>query len=138
MKRLKQLICLLALFTAAIILFPSTAKAAGDVKIDATNFPDTKFRTCVKAFDKNKDGKFSTSELEAVKTMDVSGKGIKSLKGLEHFKKLETLDCSNNSLTELETPVLLDNLYCQGNNIKYLNIDTTNLIEAYYGDGLGE
>ena len=138
MKRLKQLLCLLALFMAAIILFPSAAKAAEDVKIDATNFPDAKFRTCVKAFDKNKDGKLSTSELEAVKTMNVSGKGIKSLKGLEHFKKLETLDCSNNSLTELETPVLLDDLYCQGNNIKLLNIDTTNLIEAYYGDGLGE
>ena len=101
MKHLKILGCLLAMFMAAVILFPATAKAA-DVEINADNFPDAKFREYVKQFDKNDDGKLSKAELEDVSAIEVPRMGISNMKGLEYFTELWYLDCTGNNIATLD------------------------------------
>ncbi len=137
MKHLKILGCLLAMFMAAVILFPGRALAAGDVAINSTNFPNAGFRAFVKKeFDKNKDGKLSAAEIKAVKKIDYSGKDCTSLKGIEFFTELKNLDCQRNKLKELDISknTKLEDLYCYGNQIKTLDIRQCPWLEKIYTD----
>ncbi len=117
------------------------------VEINATNFPDEKFRNYVKEkCDFNLDGSLASAEIQAVKEIDVTNKGIASLKGIELFpdleslycfgnklteldlgnnKKLKELDCSENMLSELDLSeaAALEYLYCNSNNIASLNVE---------------
>ncbi|MCR5501574.1 MAG: hypothetical protein K6F53_01045 [Lachnospiraceae bacterium] len=122
--------------------------APGDkVEINATNFPDEKFRNYVKEnCDLNHDGTFASSELQAVKEIDCRNRGIANLQGIEFFpeldqlwcngnklteldvsgnKKLWALSCNDNMLTELDLSGLevLKYLYCNYNNIASLKVD---------------
>lgn len=94
------------------------------VAINATNFPDQKFREYLIAQDYGKDGVLTEIELRAVTVMDVSNKGISNLKGIEYFTKLTNLNCSQNSLTSLDVSkntalVFLD---CYMNTLGSLNV----------------
>ena len=103
MKYLKTLGCLLALLLTAVILFPATAKAADDIPINSTKFPDAGFRAYVKAeFDKNSDGKLSAAECKAVGGIYVENEGITSLKGVEYFPNLQELYCYGNSIASID------------------------------------
>ena len=82
-----------------------------DVEINATNFPDTVFRTYISDnFDNNPtDGKLSELEINAVKFIDVrnsnfdSSKDITDMTGIGYFTALETLYCGyNRYLTTLD------------------------------------
>ena len=105
MKKIKLVIAI----AAAVILsagiacaIPQTVSAAGDVKINEKNFPDSVFRDYVKEnFDKNKDGKLSSSEVKNATSVNVMGVSITSLKGIEYLTELTELLCSHSSLTTL-------------------------------------
>ena len=47
---------------------------AASVKINATNFPDSVFRTYVKTFDKDKNNVLSSAEISAVTAMTITDK----------------------------------------------------------------
>ena len=101
------------------------------IAIDETNFPDAKFRKYVSTnFDKDKDGKLSQEECDAVTEINVSGTfstdgGITSLKGVDNFTKLKGLSCEYNSgLTELDISknTALTYLYCFDTQITKLDV----------------
>lgn len=122
-KKIASILCALALCLA---LLPATALAdAGDVGINAVNFPDEVFRTYVEEeFDQNDDGVLSLTEREAVTTIDCRSKGIKDLTGLVHFPALTTLYCSGNQLTALDLSgnTKLERLSCFGNKLTALDL----------------
>ena len=105
-------------------LLPIGAAAAGDVTIDAENFPDEKFRTVVQGFDTNSDGMLSAAEIAAVTSIECFGNNISSLRGLEFFTALEELNCPLNQLTELDVSknLELERLDCGENQLTALDV----------------
>jgi len=101
-----------------------TVKAAG-VVINKANFPDARFRKCVRSlFDANGDGTLSSGEIKAAKEMRISKKGIKNLKGIEFLKNLQLLYVDTNKLTKLDVSKNTKLLYlsCAGNKLTKLNL----------------
>ena len=95
------------------------------IAIDATNFPDEKFRTYVSSnFDSDNNGFLSDAEIAAAKEVIVYNKGISDLTGIEYFTALEFLDCHNNQLTALDVSknTALKNLRCNGNQLTALDV----------------
>lgn len=79
-----------------------TAKAASDLAVNATNFPDAKFREYVlNNLDLDKDQKLSDFEISMVTKLNVSGLGIAKLNGVEYFTSLTELNASDNKLTSV-------------------------------------
>ncbi|MEG0218308.1 MAG: hypothetical protein RR655_08315, partial [Raoultibacter sp.] len=86
--------------------------AATGVVVDATNFPDEKFREYVqRSFDKEKDGKkdgiLDTDEIKAATRINIfinfGENGIATLQGVEHLTALTSLSCSGyNKFTTLD------------------------------------
>lgn len=109
-------------------MLPGAALAAGDIAIDATNFPDTNFRNWL--LDSSNlagigtDGKLTATEIASVTILNVSNKNIASLAGIEYFTALERLDCSENKLTALDVSnnTALKRLYCNENKLAALNV----------------
>ena len=100
----KRLLSILLLCCMVLTLLPTAAFAAGDVKIDETNFPDEKFREYVKTkFDKDNNNSLSADEIAQAEEISVEGKPITSFKGIEYFTALTNLECSNTKLTSLDT-----------------------------------
>ena len=104
--------------------------------INSVNFPDSKFRSYVSGFDKNKDGYFSKNELLAVKSIYVYNMSITDMKGIEHFTEITSLNCSYNKLVSLDVSrnTALDSLYCYSNQITALDVSkNTKLTYLYCG-----
>lgn len=112
----------LALLLAA--LPAARARAAGEVAIDAANFPDPVFRAYVQTLDTNGDGALSLAEREAVTRIDLRNKGLTSLQGIGFFPNLSQLLCNTNSLTELDVSgnPRLTQLFCNENQIASLDL----------------
>ncbi len=126
-KRTSKLLSLLLTLTMVLGMLPAmgqVAYAAGDVEINATNFPDANFRTFVKTYDTDSNSYLSEAELAAVTEMDCHGKEIADLTGIEHFTALTRLDCWENKLTTLDVSknTNLKWLYCYGNNLTTLDV----------------
>ncbi|MBE6990652.1 MAG: hypothetical protein E7426_07920 [Ruminococcaceae bacterium] len=101
MKRISTILLGLVLCLGLFLTLP-TAEAAGDVTVNAANFPDANFRSYVSAnCDANGNGVLSATEITAVKTINVANKDIGSLTGVEYFTALTYLNCSGNWLMEL-------------------------------------
>lgn len=80
-----------------------SSKAASEIKINASTFPDANFRTYVSSmFDKDNSGGLSSAEISAAKEINVSGKNIARLNGVERFTSLTKLNASNNKLTTVD------------------------------------
>ena len=96
------------------------AEATSTVAVNATNFPDAKFRQYVlDNIDTNKDKKLSTAEISAVKTIDASGLGIANLKGVERFTSVTDLYVANNKLKTVDLT--------KNTKIAYLNLSNNSL-----------
>ena len=105
MKTTKRAMALVVALIMALSALSVLAEALpnGDVKINAKNFPDAKFRAIVKSrFDRDRDGILSQTEINRVDEIYVGGKGIQDLKGIEYFTKLEVLSCRFNKLKKLD------------------------------------
>ena len=95
------------------------------IAIDATNFPDEKFREYVSTYcDKDKDTYLSDEEIAAVTEIYVYRKSISDLKGIEYFTALKTLDCGSNKLTTLDVSknTALTELTCDVNQLTTLDV----------------
>ena len=112
------------------------------IAIDATNFPDEKFRAVVAgtSIDKDANGYLSDEEIAAVTELTVSQKNITSLKGIEFFTALTKLVCYVNWLTSLDVSknTALKYLSCYGNQLTSLDVSkNTALTELVcYGNQL--
>ena len=79
---------------------------AGDVAVNATNFPDPNFMQYVKDnIDKDGDDNLSQAELDAVKSINVSDvkyDNISYLQGIQHFKYLEELSVGSSYIQRID------------------------------------
>ena len=97
-------------------------EAAGDVAINATNFPDVIFRQYIKDnFDTNKDGKLNSKEIANATSMNLDGDynkdndNAKSIKGIEYLTELETFYYYGDELTAAD--------FTKNKNIRIIGID---------------
>ena len=121
-KRVTSLLLTLAMLLS---LLPTTALAASDVALDSTNFPDDNFRTYIgEKYDTDKNGSLSSTEIAAIKSLDVSDKEIKNLKGIEFFTEMDSLYCYKNQLTALDVSQnsKLTKLFCYQNPLTELDV----------------
>jgi Leucine-rich repeat (LRR) protein len=94
------------------------------ITIDATNFPDEKFRNYLLSQNYGADGKLIATEIAEVSKIDVSSQEIQSLQGIEFFTALTELDCSRNQLASLDLSECteLRTLNCYYNQLTSLGI----------------
>ena len=125
-KRLTAVVTAVALICTGGVLPENVAYAAEQteegVAIDKENFPDENLRNYLKesGFDKNDDGYFSQSELDAVEEMEAIYNKLENLKGLEYFRNLKSLDIRLNNISgELDLQMFpnLTSVYCDDNEI---------------------
>jgi hypothetical protein len=99
------------------------------VKINATTFPDPKFRELISGrdYDKNGDGTLDVEEIIYIRNIHCQGMGIKSLKGIEYLKELRGIYCMDNEIADwdLSHNKLLTGIWCSGN--KFTSLDFTGL-----------
>ena len=109
------------------------------LEINATNFPDENFRSCVLDFiDEDEDGYLSDEErsLRGLNLGFTEG-NIASLKGIELFTELEELYCWDNQLTSLDVSknTKLKQLGCSSNQLTSLDVSkNTALLELDCAD----
>ena len=104
-KFICRIACCAAAFlaTAGVLAFGgSLARAAGDVEINETNFPDKIFRNIILSETYGEDGVLTEEEISDVKWISINNDGISSLQGIEYFTSLETLICEGAKLTSLD------------------------------------
>ena len=118
-----------ACFTGTLLV-----RAAQDVAIDETHFPDAGFcKIVAEKCDKNGDGILSDSERSSITRMmlparqeDVLGEGtpIVSLEGIQYFYNLQNLYCADIGLTSLDVSALskLTQLTCMDNALGTLDL----------------
>ncbi|MDE7457165.1 MAG: hypothetical protein K2M96_10760 [Prevotella sp.] len=114
-----------ALFMCMAVAFlPQVARAAGDVEINAKNFPDENFRNYLLQQDYGKDGKLTEEEIKDITSLDVPYKRINSLQGIEYFTALTELNCVYNQLTSLDVSknIALTELNCGYNSLTSLDV----------------
>ena len=125
-KRLTAVVTAVALICTGGVLPENMAYAAEQteegIAIDKENFPDENLRNYLKesGFDKNDDGYFSQSELDAVEEMEAIYNKLENLKGLEYFRNLKSLDIRLNNISgELDLQLFpnLTSVYCDDNEI---------------------
>ena len=145
-KKRSRLMVIFLSFLICMSLMPTTAFAApGELEINEENFPDANFRAIIKQrYDKDKNGFFSQSELDKIKTLIFREQNVTTIKGVEHFKNLKlirigdhltSLDVSKNpALTTLILPKnnltaldvsknpALKIIDCPGNNLTALDV----------------
>ncbi|MGN1087403.1 MAG: leucine-rich repeat domain-containing protein, partial [Porcipelethomonas sp.] len=149
-KKIKKPIAFMSAVTMAasmLLNFPSgffsnidwnlTASAAeGDVAINATNFPDAKFRNYIidNLNTDDDENTLSAEEIAAVTEIDVLNMGISDLKGIEYFTALTKLQCSTNSLKSLDVSqnTLLTELYCNNNSLTSLDVSKNTALKLLY------
>ena len=98
-------------------------------------FPDPKFKAYVlEKFDKDKDGKISTAEAEAVTEINVPIKEIADLTGIGLFTNLKKLICYDNELTKLDVSkcTKLEKLVCYNNKLTELDVSGCTLLKELY------
>lgn len=114
-------------------MLPLSLCAGTAIEINATNFPDEKFRTYVsEKCDKDKDKFLSEEELASVKLINVRQYEITSLDGIKYFTSLEKLICSANKLTSLDVSqnTALKTIDCSYNQISALDVSKNTALES--------
>ncbi len=99
----KRMLSFGLVFVLIISVLPMTVSAADGVKIDATNFPDSVFRSYVsQKFDLNGDLFLSSQELQGARDISLVQTKVANLRGIELFPNLTRLILIDSTkLTEL-------------------------------------
>lgn len=130
LKKILSLFLIASFLSLTVQSIPEINASTKPITISKKNFPDKNFRTYVKKFDKNKDGKLSTKEITKVKKMVLDGdriddikelvtvSKIKSLKGINTFSNLTRINIVNSNITSLNLSLP---------KLTYLNIDCPSL-----------
>ena len=142
LKQLKKRICAAGMVIAAAGVSVPTAigalpaesvYAAGDVEINATNFPDENFRKYVSEnIDENGDGKLSEGEINGCTEILSAASNIKDHTGIEHFTALEELNCGANPLSSLDVSknTALKSLICNYCNLSSIDVSGATALET--------
>ena len=127
-------ISIMLTITAALCLCFGTAAYAGDVAINAANFPDAVFREYVTRYDLDTNGLLSDEERADVGYMFINSQGISSLQGIEFFTELSNLYCEGNQLTSLDLSrnTALTSLYCSSNRLTALDLSQNTALTSLY------
>lgn len=110
----------------------STARFS-DTYCDYTAIPDANFEAALETLgydDISGDGQVPTALIEAITSLDISGKSINDLTGIEAFTALVTLIAGTNNLSSLDLSgnVNLETVQCSMSGLTSINIDNlTNL-----------
>ncbi|MBO4515663.1 MAG: hypothetical protein J5721_08335, partial [Lachnospiraceae bacterium] len=93
------------------------------VKINATNFPDPKFRAVVSERDLDGNGTLDIEEIGLTLNIYCEGMHVKSLQGIEYFVDLQGLWCKDNEIETMDLSNLKDlrGVWCSGN--KFTSLD---------------
>ena len=122
MKRNRMVQLMILAFAVAMIISGGSAKAAGEVAINSSNFPDKEFRQYVMTeYDINRDGILDDAEIERADEMDVDSMGIRSMEGLQFFTNLENLSCEYNGLAKIDIS--------KNTELKFVDLDNNKLTE---------
>ncbi len=99
---------------------------AGDVEINAENFPDEVFREYAEQFDKDGSGILEADEIDEVTEINLEESGVGDLKGIEFFKSLTSLNCKHNQLSSLDVSnnPSLKELECSWNELSSLDVSS--------------
>lgn len=93
-------------------------RAAGDVTIDSTNFPDDNFRNYVQNDLRHVDPSYFTpAEIADITVIKCDCRNIENLQGIELFTSLEALNCQDNQLMDIDVSAMpsLKKLDCHSN-----------------------
>ena len=116
---MKKILCALMLMCMIV------SCAWGEVRINATNFPDGAFRVYIsKNFDKDSDGLLSDAEIAGATEISINNlDAISSLQGVKYFTALTDLHCYATELTELDVSgcTALEYLVCSNNELTSLD-----------------
>ncbi len=83
-------------------------------------------------------GYLTKSQMNAVTTLNVSGKTISSLKGIEQFENVKEFNCSNNNLSSLDyipdpsTKSVLQTLNCSNNKLTSIDVQGYSNLTTLY------
>ncbi len=139
MKKFKKLSKILAGIIATAMIIPNIGampevRAAGDVVINDTNFPDPNFRAAVSAYDTSGDGVLSKNERDMVMNLHCENSGIKSVKGIEYFTEIQGLWCLNNDISswDLSKNKELVGIWCSHNSFTSLDFTGLDKLEWVY------
>ena len=119
-------------------------KAAGDLEINETNFPDLAFRQYISTnFDIDQDGVLSSDEINRVTRIELFFRSdITSLEGIEYFPNLEYLNCYYTNIMTLDVSknTALTYLDCSGTGITELDVSKNTALTYLecYGTGITE
>ena len=94
------------------------------IAIDATNFPDEKFRNFLLEQDYGQDGILTESEIANCTKMEPFFLEATSLKGIEYFTALKELRCYANNMTELDLSqnTALETLICHNTPLTSIDL----------------
>ena len=94
------------------------------VMLDKATFEDDNFRAVVNDFDSYTDGVLTRDELNAVQSIDCSGRDISSLKGIEHFKNLDAIYAYENNISsvDLSSNKLLTSIDFRDNKLSSIDV----------------
>lgn len=108
--------------------------AAGNVSINAANFPDAAFREVVRTYDSNGDGVLSKAEREIVRNVHCENRDIYSIKGIEYFPYIIGLWCLNNHISswDLSGNPDLTGIWCSHNDFTSLDFTGLTKLEWVY------
>ena len=139
MKRLSEKFFSAFLAGAAVIFaavpMSVSAEAKTGVAVNAKNFPDPIFRSCIrKAFDEDSNGYLDSDEIFLARNVHCENLGVRSIKGIEHFPYLTGLWCKGNHLTEMDlshNPGLVG-IWCSFNDFANLDFSDCPDLEWVY------
>ncbi len=83
-------------------------------------------------------GYLTKSQMNAVTTLNVSGKTISSLKGIQQFENVKEFNCSNNNLSSLDympdpsTKSVLQTLNCSNNKLTSIDVQGYSNLTTLY------
>lgn len=102
------------------------------IEINKENFPDTNFRNYLLSQTYGADGWLYKSEINGIKSMDVSNQQIANLMGIQHFSAMHKLNVSGNQLVtlDLSANVMIDTLNCDNNQLAKLDLSTLSALMA--------
>lgn len=137
LKRVVSAVTAAAIALTAAVVFDvpekMVAAAAGNIQINATNFPDEVFRNYIlttedgngnKRIDKDGNGILDADEIASVTEIRITLSSVSDLKGIEFFTELTYLNCEACHLTELDVSqnTALTYLKCDDNEISELDV----------------
>jgi Leucine-rich repeat (LRR) protein len=102
-------------------------------KDSGNEFPDITFLGVLirEGVDTDKDGKISSAEAEAVRSLDISYSSIDDITGISAFVNLDTLICYLNNLTSLDVSRNTKLVYLDCNSNKLTRLDLSGNTETF-------